>query len=276
VIKSSIAAAEAEDAITPPDISQFVTEDDTPVDNLLSEKNMRLLVESLYTSWPGPADGRPYVAMANVGLFYAVHAPPLVPDVLLSLGVRAPDDLNLKENRSYFTWLYGKPPDVVIEIVSNREGGELGDKLLDYARIGVGYYVVFDPFHCASDHTLQIFTRLANGYTSVNETWMPGVELGLMLWEGEYESVAGIWLRWRTAANELVLCGAEAKALSEQRAEAERQHADAEGQRADAERQRADAEGQRADAEHQRAQEAQARAEALAAKLRALGVDPDA
>jgi len=262
VIETVIAAAEAEDAITPPDISQFVTEDDTPVDNLLSEKNMRLLAESLYTSWPGPADGRSYVAMANVGFFYAVHASPLVPDVLLSLGVRAPNDLSLKENRSYFAWLYGKPPDVVIEIVSNREGGELGDKLLDYARIGVAYYVVFDPFHCVGANTLQIFTRFANGYTRVSDTWMPGVELGLTLWEGEYEGMAGTWLRWRTAANELVLCGAEAKALSDQRAEAEGQ--------------RAEAEGQRADAEHTRAQEAHARVEALAAKLRALGVDPDA
>ena len=51
-----------------------------------------------------------------------------------------------KESRSYFVWEYGKAPDLVVEIVSNRKGNELGDKLLDYALAGVGYYVVFDPF----------------------------------------------------------------------------------------------------------------------------------
>ena len=33
------------------DLSHIVTEDDTPVDNLFSERQMRLLVESLYVSW---------------------------------------------------------------------------------------------------------------------------------------------------------------------------------------------------------------------------------
>ncbi|NES65292.1 MAG: hypothetical protein F6K24_08525 [Okeania sp. SIO2D1] len=32
-----------------------------------------------------------------------------------------------------------------MEIVSNKVGNELGSKLAGYARIGVWYYVVFDP-----------------------------------------------------------------------------------------------------------------------------------
>ena len=34
-----------------PQVESLVTEDDTPVDHLLSAKQQRLLVESLYTSW---------------------------------------------------------------------------------------------------------------------------------------------------------------------------------------------------------------------------------
>ncbi len=113
-----------------PDISHLVTEDDTPVDNLFSEKQMRLLADSLYNGWVGPSDGRPFAVMANVGLYYALRTPALVPDLLLSLGVTAPDDPAPKENRSYFVWEYGKAPDLVVEIVSNRKGNELGDKLL--------------------------------------------------------------------------------------------------------------------------------------------------
>ena len=51
----------------------------------------------------------------------------------------------VKSHRSYFVWEYGKVPDVVIEVVSNREGGEDSDKLAAYAQIKIGYYVIFDP-----------------------------------------------------------------------------------------------------------------------------------
>ena len=50
-----------------PDIQHLVTEDDTPVDNMPSEKQQRLLTEPLYSSWAGPGAGRPFLAAANVG-----------------------------------------------------------------------------------------------------------------------------------------------------------------------------------------------------------------
>jgi hypothetical protein len=248
--------------VTSVDISDLVTEDDTPVDNILSEKQMRLLTESLYASWPGPGDGRTFVAMANVGLFYMVHTPAIVPDVLVAVDVQMPDDLDQKENRSYFVWQFGKPPDVVIEIVSNNKGEELGNKLLDYARIGVGCYVVFDPYHYLGEQTLRIFSRVANDFTETQEPWLRGVKLGLTLWDGEYEGMRLTWLRWQDQQGGLIPTGAEAKAAALQRAEAERQ-------RAEGERQRAEEERQRAEGEHRRA-------ERLAARLRELGIDPDA
>ncbi len=164
-----------------PDISHLVTEDDTPVDNARTEKQMRLLTHVLYAAWEGPGDGRPFIAMANVGLFFALQSPPLVPDVLLSLDVRYRGNPDLKENRSYFIWEYGKPPDVVIEIVSDRVGGELGNKLLDYARLGVSYYVVYDPQHHLSERTLRVFGRLPTGYAELPDTWLAAVGLGLTL-----------------------------------------------------------------------------------------------
>ena len=63
-------------SVETPDIRHIVTEDDRPVDNIFSEKQQRLLTESLYSSWDGPGEGRPFLALANVGLFYAVHRPP--------------------------------------------------------------------------------------------------------------------------------------------------------------------------------------------------------
>jgi len=234
--------------VTSVDISDLVTEDDTPVDNILSEKQMRLLTESLYASWLGPGDGRTFVAMANVGLFFMVHTPAIVPDVLVAVDVRMPDDLDQKQNRSYFVWQFGKPPDVVIEIVSNTQGEELGNKLLDYARIGVGCYVVFDPYHYLGEQTLRIFSRLANGLAETQDSWLRGLGLGLTLWDGEYEGVRLTWLRWQDRQGVLIPTGAEASAAAHQYAEQELQ----------------------------RAEEAHVRAERLAARLRELGIDPDA
>ena len=128
------------------DIESLVTEDDTPVDNMPSEKQQRLLTEPLYTSWAGPGAGRTFLAAANVGVFPEPRNPAIVPDMFLSLDVQVAENWWDKAHRSYFVSVFGKPPDLVVEIVSNREGDEVGRKRRRYARMGVGYYVIYDPF----------------------------------------------------------------------------------------------------------------------------------
>jgi Uma2 family endonuclease len=211
------------------------------VDNIFSEKQQRLLTESLYTSWPGPGDNRPFVALANVGLFYALQQPALVPDVLVSLDVELPDDIWPKQNRSYFIWLFGKPPEVVIEIVSNQQGRETDFKLAKYAQLGIAYYIIFDPLRQLSDTVLRVYTLKDMAYVELAEPWLPGLQLGLTLWQGRYEDKEDAWLRWRDAQGNLIPTGAE-----------------------------------RAEQERQRAEREYERAERLAAQLKALGVEPEA
>ena len=267
-------AVEPDDLPPRPDISHLETEDDTPVDNLFSEKQMRLLADSLYNGWAGPGDGRKFLVMANVGLFFSLHEPPLVPDVLVSLDVEPPADLWVKEHRSYFIWEYGKAPDLVLEIVSNRKGDELKDKLLDYPRAGVGYYVVFDPRLHLKQGTLRIFGRQANGFSEYRETWLPGLGLGVKFWEGEYEGVRETWLRWCDRAGQVVPTGGEMAALAKQHAVEAENAANQERQRAEEERQRAEEAARVAEQERQRAESAEQRLAALEAQLRALGVEP--
>jgi len=257
-------AAEDELLLPPaarPDIEHLITEDDTPVDNIFSEKQQRLLTESLYASWPGPGENRSFLALANVGLYYSVRRPPLVPDVLLSLDVKVPADIWAKRNRAYFTWEMGKPPEVVFEIVSNRQGREESHKLKQYARIGVAYYVIFDPARQLSDEVLRVYGRKNAAYAKFNEQWLPDVNLGLTLWTGVYEGKEDNWLRWRDREGQLILTGAE---------RAEQEH-----QRAEQEHQRAEQEHQRAEQERQRAEQERQRAERLTAQLRALGIEPE-
>ena len=82
-----------------PDVSHIITEDDEPVDNMFSEKQMRLLTEPLYTSWK---PDRKFLAAANVGVFSSVHRPAIVPDMFLSMDVEPHENWWKKEHRSYF------------------------------------------------------------------------------------------------------------------------------------------------------------------------------
>lgn len=238
-----------------PDVEHLVTEDDTPVDNIFSEKQQRLLTESLYTSWAGPGEGRSFLALANVGLFYGVQQPPLVPDVLLSLDVQVPEDVWAKANRSYLLWEFGKPPEVVIEIVSNNVGREADYKLRQYASLGIAYYAIYDPVKQIGDTRLRLYERRHTTYVEMSDRWLPGVELGLTLWRGNYEGQDDLWLRWCDQDKQVILTGAEQVAQ---------------------EKERANQEHERAEQEKKRAEQEQQRAERLAAQLRALGIEPEA
>lgn len=206
---------------TPPDISDLVIEDDQPVDSLYSEKLQRLLTNALYASFK---PGIPFLVTANVGLFYALKTNPLVPDVMLSLGVSAPTNFERREDRTYFVWEMGKPPEVAIEIVSNRKGHELGSKLTAYAHAGVSYYVVYDPLQQLKElegSRLAIFERQGSQLVPYDSTWMPDVGLGLTLWQGSFEGVTVEWLRWCDQEGKILLTGEE---RSEQLLELLRSH----------------------------------------------------
>jgi hypothetical protein len=115
---------------------------------------------------------------------------------------------------------HGKPPDVVIEIVSNTEGGELTRKLRGYERMRVSQYIVFDPWRTLGPATLTRFEL--HGDTLVEAPGpisFPSLGLGLSLWQGEFEQQPAEWLRWCDADENLIPTGAE-------RAEAERQRAE--------------------------------------------------
>lgn len=254
-----------------PDISHLVTEDDTPVDNILSEKQQRLLTNSGYASWQSPT-GKRSLLMANVGYFYAFRRSPIVPDVLLSIDVDPPDNLLEKHNRSYFQWDHGKAPDLVVEIVSNKKGNELGTKKTKYAQLGIPHYVVYDPMQQLSKQTLHVFELVRGSYVPVDDWWLERLNIGVTLWEGVFEDVSGQWLRWCDADGNVLLTGeeladleAEARADAEERANMEATARAVAEERTDLEiKARLEAQ-QRADAEAKARQEAEKRAEVEAA-----------
>lgn len=224
--------------IEPPNVEHLVTEDDTPVDNIFLEKQQRLLVDILHSE--KPFGERPFVASANVGIYYAVNKPAVVPDVFVSLDVSYPPDIWEKAHRVYMLWQLGKPPDVVIEIVSNTVGHEGGRKFDIYAKMGVPYYVVFDPLQHINKEKLNVYELHVGEFYRKDTHFLKKIGIGLTLWKGQFEEHIEEWLRWIDAEGNLLMTGLE-------RAEQEKLRADKEKQRADK----------------------------LAEKLRSLGINPE-
>jgi Uma2 family endonuclease len=204
-------------------VANLVTEDSEPVDNVFSEKERRLLVEPLTTSWC-PVDAetgepRTFFAASDVGVFNSVHQPPIVPDMFLSLDVELPENPDFSVFRSYFIWEFGKVPDVALEIVSNTKGGEISNKKNRYAQLGVQYYVVHDPFGSLSDERLRVFELgFGKRYRQREDFSLPDVGLSLALWRGEFEGFNEEWLRWCDAEGNLILTGKERADFEAERA----------------------------------------------------------
>ncbi|BAY85206.1 hypothetical protein NIES267_47050 [Calothrix parasitica NIES-267] len=232
------------------DANKLVTEDDTPVDNFASEKQQRLLAGSLYSS----LQNQTFIAAANVGIYHIYKQPPIVPDVLLSFDVQVPENWWEKRNRCYFVWEFGKPPEVVIEIVSNKIGDELGDKLKTYEHMRVSYYIVYDPTQQLGEKQLRIYELVGRRFRETSETWLEQVELGLTLWKGEFEGRQDTWLRWCYQDGNILPTGDERAEIAEQQVQVAQQQAEN---------------------EKQQKEQALSRAEILAQKLREMGINPD-
>jgi Uma2 family endonuclease len=244
-----------------PNIDHLVTEDDTPVDNLPSEKNQRLLVEPLYSSWKETNPDRKFLAAANIAVYYQISEPQVVPDMLLSLDVEPAADWWERKNRSYLVWEFGKPPDVVIEIVSNTVGNEGGKKLVKYAWMRAEYYAIFDPKKQISDEVLRVYELQAGRYVRREDWKLAGVQLGLTLWDGEFEGKQDTWLRWTDLEGNLIPTGKE-------RADLERIQKESALKEKEVEKTAKEAALEKAETER-------LKAEKLAAKLKELGIDPE-
>jgi len=207
---------------TPPpiDYEKFVTEDDKPVDTHLlrtpaqpvDDHADRFLAGSRRRPvFPCPYRCRPVLCRKQAPLRARRAAEP---------DVSPPQnaDLSRKENHSYYVWRYGKPPDALVEVVSNNEGGELTTKLKGYAKLRATYYIVWDPLLILGDKPLHCFA-LQEGKYKTCDPWFPEIGLGVKTWDGTYGAMPAKFLRWCDHDGNLIPTGAE-------RAEQEKQRAD--------------------------------------------------
>ena len=156
--------------------------------------------------------------LANVGWFYQEKTPAVAPDCLLSLDVICPQDLHIQQGRSYYQWRMGKPPDVVIEMVSDKQGGEDSFKRDLYARQGVPYYAIYDPEHHLSQETLRTFGAERRRLPTRPGRPLADHRAGFAFVARRFRGHEDEWLRWCGADGEIIPTAEESASLLAERA----------------------------------------------------------
>ena len=162
----------------------------------------------------------------------------------------------IKECKSYTPNLEGDIPAIVMEFISDSDGGEYSvkrtyppGKWFFYEQIlKVPIYVIFD-----FNGGLLEFYQLENGRYELQQPnsdglhWIDSMNLFLGTWQGTKEARTGYWLRWWDAPGNLLPWAVE----------------------------RVEQERDRAEQEHQRAEQERQQKEKLIAYLQSQGIDPN-
>ncbi|WP_017318039.1 Uma2 family endonuclease [Mastigocladopsis repens] len=213
--------------------------DDEPVDNINQPLLAAALTESLALAGKLPANA---LTISNYGICATLNNKIVVkaPDWGFVPSIRVPRE---EVKRSYTPQLQGNFPVIVMEFLSDSEGGEYSSKptyppgkWFYYEQVlKVPNYAIFEP----ETGVLEVYRLDNSGQYQLqtpdenNRYWITEMNLFLGIWQGNRENRTGYWLRWSDERGELLLWGLEL-------------------------------------AQHERQ-----RAERLAAQLRALGVEPE-
>ncbi len=223
--------------------------------------------------------------------FLAIHVPYLY------------DGWDLRE--SYVVWQEGQPPTIVIELLSpgtakedlgrfyrdidriSDEDGEQRDrripsKLEVYERyLRVPHYIVYNRYTERLRYFRLIGDRYQEQIVSAGNPriWLEDLQIGLGLWQGEFEGIPATWLRWCDQEGNWLLTDTERERAMREQIQQQMQHEQAAREQAQqqAEQERIAREQAQKELEQQRIarEQAQQQADRLAQRLRELGIDPE-
>ncbi|MEA5535727.1 Uma2 family endonuclease [Crocosphaera sp. XPORK-15E] len=186
---------------------------DEPVDNLTQPLLAAVLREILEIA----GLIRPEMLIAtNFGICTKVDGKTAIkaPDLVYIPQVKSTE----KERKSYTPYTDGDLPVIVMEFISETEGGEYSinphypyGKWYFYEQIlKIPVYIIFHPL----EGILECY-RLVEGHYQAKNTndkgyyWLEEINLFLGVWQGTKADRSGYWLRWWDSSGNLLLWGTE-------------------------------------------------------------------
>jgi len=270
--------------------------DDTPVDNENQIAVPHWLLEILEEIWDERHD---WFFALNMGIYDPEHqrkrTPIVIPDGFLSIGVKRykpnkPNKPNKTKNFGRLSYVLREenniPPILALEMVSQTYGDEYGSKFERYSRLGVKYYIIYNPQYNRRDrHEPFEVYKLVEGIYELQEGepyWIEEVGLGIGRVVGKVGEIDRERLGWYDRqGNPYPLPPQSLKRKDEELAQERQQN-----QRKDQQLQQKDEQLQQKDEQlQQKDEQLQQKDEQLAQerqqnqqmreKLRSLGIDPD-
>jgi Uma2 family endonuclease len=243
--------------LRPPTQDELPCDDGVPMESGRHRLQMELLINSLDPWLEQQGDG--YVS-GNMFVYFSdkqvLNQDFKGPDVFVVRGV------SRVERKSWVVWKEGKSPDIVIELLSESTASVDKDekKTVYQNQLKVGEYYWFDPFNSEDfvGWRLEQGVYQKKALDAKNRLISQQLGLALVRWEGVFNHVKAVWLRWATLDDELLPTPQEYECREKEQ------------ERREKEQERREKEYERREKE-----QAQQRAERLAAKLRALGINPD-
>ncbi len=199
--------------------------DDKPVDNINQPSLAAALTESLEINGKLPTNA---LTSTNYGICATLNQKIVVkaPDWAYIPAIRVPRE---QVKRSYTPQLQGDMPVIVMEFLSDTEGGEYSikptyppGKWFFYERVlQIPNYVIFTP----DTGELEVYQLDDSGRYQLRDPdtnnlyWIAQMNLFLGQWQGTRENRTGYWLRWWNENGELLLWGMERSRQLEEKAE---------------------------------------------------------
>lgn len=173
--------------------------DDLPVDNEDQNLIPNILLFLLKFIWSKRTN---WFFGVDMGIYHTTGSHPrvpVVPDGFLSMGVERRKQG--KSRRSYVIWEEDEViPTMTLEVVSWSSGGEYDDKLVVYRKLGVLYYVIYNPEYWQRDNhrPFEVYKLVDKGYQlqTGEPFWMPEIGLGIGRFKGTSGGIFQEMLGW--------------------------------------------------------------------------------
>ncbi|MBU7585775.1 MAG: Uma2 family endonuclease [Nostoc sp. TH1S01] len=181
-----------------PSTDELSCSDDTPVDNEDQNLLPNILLFLLNTIWANRQDWYFGVDMAVYHTTGVNPRVPVVPDAFLSVGVERRK--GGKSRKSYAVWEENEVvPILAIEMVSHTPE-EYDAKMLIYAKLGVLYYVIYNPEYWRRDQhqPFEVYKLVDGNYQlQIGEPfWMSEIGLGIGRYQGAVGGIPQELLSW--------------------------------------------------------------------------------